>query len=306
MNNKRKILGILLITLLLVLFIVASNGLAPAAARYNSLNPYYLLSLGAPGVFYEDIDALGPSFKLEPWRILGLQMPVFASIDPGEWQEVTGKPPVNNVSPGPGLPRSGKVGIYHTHTSEAFVPTAGQARSEDFSQTVVCLGEVIAAKLTASNIPVIHVKKYHDPVYKNSYTESRKSAQEMLAAHPDISLIMDIHRDGVGKTAESGRKMTTATVNNLAAGRIMFVISSAHPDWQKNQRIANDLHNIIEEKYPGLSRGIVLRLDSAFHQDLHPGAILVEIGGHWNTLEEAIYGAELFADVLIEYYGGAR
>jgi hypothetical protein len=185
-NNKRKILGILLITLLLVLFIVASNGLAPAAARYNSLNPYYLLSLGAPGVFYEDIDALG----------------------------------VNNETPGPGLPRSGKVGIYHTHTSEAFVPTAGQARSEDFSQTVVCLGEVIAAKLTASNIPVIHVKKYHDPVYKNSYTESRKSAQEMLAAHPDISLIMDIHRDGVGKTAESGRKMTTATVNNLAAGNV--------------------------------------------------------------------------------------
>lgn len=303
---NKKFLWAVLISLILVLFIVASNNLAPLVARRSSLNPYYLLSLGAPGVFYEDIDAVGTSFKLEPWRILGMQLPVFASIDPGEWQEVAWKPPIKNENPGTALPRHGKVGIYHTHSSEAFLPSGGQARSEDFSKTVVYLGELIAARLTDNNIPAIHVKKYHDPVYKSSYTESRKSAQEILASHPDISLIMDIHRDGVGKSAESGRKMTTATINNRAAGKIMFVISSAHPEWQKNHRVANDLHNIIEEKYPGLSRGIIMRLDSTFHQDLHPGAILVEIGGHWNSLEEAAYGAELFADVLVEYYGGAR
>lgn len=305
-KNKKRFLWTALISLIAVLFIMASNVLAPLASRYNTFNPYYLLSWGAPGIFYEDIDEVGTSFKLEPWRILGMQLPAFASIDPGEWQEVTWKPPPKAEAPGISLPRQGKVGIYHTHSSEAYIPTSGGARSEDFSQTVVNLGQVIAARLTENNIPVIHEKRYHDPVYKKSYTESRKTAQEMLAANPDISLIMDIHRDGVGKTAESGRKVTTAKINNYAAGQIMFVISSAHPDWQKNHWVANELHNLMEDKYPGLSRGIIMRLDSTFHQDLHPGAILVEIGGHWNTLDEAVYGAELFADVLIEYYGGAQ
>lgn len=85
----------------------------------------------------------------------------------------------------------------------------------------------------------------------------------------------------------------------------MFVLSSAHENWQKNNRIANDLHNLLEDKYPGLSRGILIRLNSTYNQDLHPGALLVEIGGHWNTLAEAVYGAELFAQVLAEYCGGA-
>lgn len=302
----RIVLWTLVIALILVVFILTSNSLAPLAAKHNTLNPYYLLSWGAPAVFYEDVDEIGASFKLEPWRLLGLQLPVFAGINPGDRQEVTWPPPGKPENPVTTMPLQGGVAIYHSHASEAFVPSSGEARSEDFSQTVVQLGQVIADVLASKNIPVIHDRKYHDQAYNKSYVESRKTALALLTSAPDTLLLIDVHRDGVGKTAEAGRGVTTATINNKPAGQIMFVLSSAHENWQKNNRVANDLHNLLEDKYPGLSRGILIRLNSTYNQDLHPGAILVEIGGHWNTLDEAIYGAELFADILVEYFGGAR
>lgn len=305
-SKTRIFLWTLAIALILVVFILASNSLAPLAAKHNTLNPYYLLSWGAPAVFYEDVDEIGASFKLEPWRLLGLQLPAFAGINPGDWQEVTWPPPDKPANPVITTPLEGRVAIYHSHASEAFIPSNGEARSENFSQTVVQLGQVIVDVLASNNIPVIHDRKYHDQVYNKSYVESRKTALGILASAPDTLLLIDVHRDGVGKTAEAGREVTTATINSRPAGQIMFVLSSAHENWQKNNRVANDLHNLLEDKYPGLSRGILIRLNSTYNQDLHPGAILVEIGGHWNTLEEAVYGAELFADVLVEYFGGAR
>ncbi|HBS94122.1 MAG TPA: hypothetical protein DEA85_08905 [Firmicutes bacterium] len=305
-SKPKKILWILVTFLSFILFAITSNFLAPLAAKHNTLNPYYLLSWGAPAVFYEDVDEIGASFKLEPWRLLGLQLPAFASISPEDWQEVTWPSPGKPTNPAATLPLQGGVAIYHSHASEAFVPSSREARSENFSLTVVKLGQVISHVLEDSNIPVIHDSKYHDQVYNKSNVESRKTALAILESAPDTCLLIDVHRDGVGKTAEAGREVTTATVNSRPAGKIMFVISSAHENWQKNNRIANDLHNLLEDKYPGLSRGILIRLNSTYNQDLHPGAILVEIGGHWNSLEEAIYGAELFADILAVYFGGAQ
>jgi stage II sporulation protein P len=38
-----------------------------------------------------------------------------------------------------------------------------------------------------------------------------------------------------------------------------------------------------------------------FNQQLAPGAIIVEVGTNGNTFEEALYGAECFAEALAEY-----
>lgn len=307
MTKKKKgtILWSLATALLLVLFILVSNLLAPLAAGFGAFNPVSLLSLGAPAVFGADGEGAVLALKLEPWRLFAMQLPAFAGINPGEWQEA-GPPPLQPINPVVTVPRPGRILIYHTHASEAFVPTAGEARSEDFSQTIVQLGQIIAEKLEARGISVSQDRKFHDVVYNKSYAESRKTAQAMLAQSPDTLLLLDIHRDGVGKTSAAGRGVTTAFINGRQAGQIMFVLSSAHEGWEKNHKAANDLHNIMEDKYPGLSRGILVRLNSTYNQDLHPGALLVEIGGHWNTLEEVAYGAELFAEVLADYSGGSR
>ena len=311
-NKGLNILRGLTFALVLVVFITLSNWLAPAVAGYTDVNPYYFLSWGAPALFYENIDDTGAVIKLEPWRLLGLQLPAFAGIEPGDWVEVTNppEPPVNSpvfppVRPLPVQPGNGVIGIYHSHTSEAFVPTSGHARSTDFSQTVVELGRVIKENLEINGLNVLHREDFNDQVYSQSYINSRKTVQSMLAQEPEMTLLIDLHRDGVGNTSADGRELTTATVAGQRAGQIMFVISSSHGNWQKNQRVANDLHNLMENKYPGLSRGILIRRNATFNQDLHPAGILVEIGGHWNTLDEAVLGAEMLAAILVDYFGGA-
>lgn len=287
-----------------------SNFIAPAVAGSADVNHYYFLSWGAPALFHEEIDEVGAMVKLEPWRLLGLQLPAFAGIDPGQRQEVVVPPLIEPVSPQPApvLSGSGVVGIYHSHTSEAFRPTSGKDFTTDFSLTVVELGKIIAERLESEGIRVVHNQTYHNSKIGNSqsYEKSRVTMSEMLTQEPGIILFLDVHRDGFDSntTEKKARAVTTATIEGKKAGKILFVVSSAHEDWQKNQRVANDLHNIIEDKYPGLSRGILIRTDSVFNQDFHPNAILVEVGCHWNSLEEAIYGAQLFADALVQYLGG--
>ncbi|HOB35105.1 MAG: stage II sporulation protein P [Firmicutes bacterium] len=302
-EKLRKLAWSLAAVLTMAALLIVSHWLAPIVAGANSLNPYYFLSWGAPALFHEDVDSAGALIKLEPWRLLGLQLPVFAAIKPGEWEE-----PVVVQPPGDGdektRPTGDAVAIYHTHASEAFVPTSGQPRSEDFSQTVVTLGRVIKERLESRGIAVIHSEEYHDISYGQSYAKSRQTAEAMLSREPSLRLLLDLHRDGVGATSASGRAVTTCTIDGRRAGQIMFVVSTAHANWTENYRVANDLHNILENKYPGLSRGILSRENSTYNQDLHPGAVLVEIGGHWNTLDEAVYGAELFAAAVAEYMEG--
>lgn len=298
----------LAILLLLLVFLVLSNWLVPTVSALAEINPYYFLSWGAPAIFYENIDTAGAFIKLEPWRLLGLQLPAFAGIQPKDWAEAT-TPPPHSSEPGtvsPQKPDAGVVGIYHSHASEAFVPSTGQARSADFSQTVVQLGRRIKEILEQNDIAVMHNEEYHDRDYSQSYINSRDTVQNMLDQQGKIIMLIDLHRDGVGSNSAKGRAVTTATVNGMKAGQIMFVISSAHANWEKNNRLALDLHNLLENKYPGLSRGILSRSNSAYNQDMHSGAILVEIGGHWNSLDEAIYGAELFAEVLADYIVGGN
>lgn len=295
----------------LVAFFILSNLIAPTVAGYADLNHYNFLSWGAPGLFHEEIDTAGALARLEPWRILGLQLPVLAGISPNDWSEPV-IPPFednNNLPAFPDNPPysgSGIVGIYHSHASEAFIPTSGAARSTDFSETVVELGRIITGILEGTGIKVVHNQEYHDQVYSQSYVSSRRGVVEMLVEEPTISVLFDLHRDGIGETATAGRSVTTTQINGKASGKIMFVISSAHSNWQKNHRIANDLHNLLENKYPGLSRGILIRSNSTYNQDLHTGAILIEIGGHWNSYDEAQYGAELFAEILADYIGGSQ
>ena len=50
--------------------------------------------------------------------------------------------------------------------------------------------------------------------------------------------------------------------------------------------------------YPGLARPISL-YNKKYNQNLSNGAMLIEIGTDANTLDEALYGAQLAANALI-------
>ena len=55
----------------------------------------------------------------------------------------------------------------------------------------------------------------------------------------------------------------------------------------------------MEELFPGLSLGYRVQ-SGRYNQHLHPHSLLIEVGNDLNSLEEALYAAELFAQVIAE------
>ncbi len=205
------------------------------------------------------------------------------------------------------LPRtpasSAKVAIIHTHTSETYCNDmrpkdknslalpAGKARGQ-----VVEVGNRLASQLENKGIATVHDSTIYDGIYSMAYIEARQGIKRLLAAHPDLLLIFDIHRDGL---EHLGRDAVTSEIDGKTAATVMFVVSE---EWgPENLKMAGELAEYVDKKYSGLLRRLEIRKKQCYNQDLHPGCILVEIGGVLNTLEEALYTADLLSEVISDY-----
>lgn len=201
------------------------------------------------------------------------------------------------------------IAIYHTHTGEGYRDAS--ARSEksytwDFAQPgtgpvpgVVQVGERLSRELERRyGIPVVHSTKVHDyPIFAYSYANSEKTARMLLDRYPGLQLLIDIHRD---------EGMTMEAVGGRTAAGVLIVVGAGgglglrHVNWQRNLETAQLLKANFDRLYPGLCRGIRIKENARYNQHLHPGALLLEIGAHSDTLESALFTAELTADVLAE------
>jgi len=140
--------------------------------------------------------------------------------------------------------------------------------------------------------------------YAKSYQESRSVVEAAINSNRDLQYIFDIHRDAQRK------KDTTITINGQSYAKLAFVIGGKNPNYEKNAKFAEDLHKLLEDKYKGLSRGVIVKADpgsnSIYNQNLSDNAILIEFGGVDNTFEELNRSAEALADVFSEYYWQAE
>ena len=66
----------------------------------------------------------------------------------------------------------------------------------------------------------------------------------------------------------------------------------------------------MEEKYPGISRGVFIKGknegNGVYNQDLTNKSMLLEFGGVGNNMEELNRSIEAFAEVFSEYYWKAE
>lgn len=202
------------------------------------------------------------------------------------------------------------VAIYHTHSSETYHGPGvhrdpGQYFEGDYAwgraDGMISVGDEVARRLSeVHRLPVVHVRRVHDyPVFRYAYINSRRSIEEVLEKYPSLVLVLDLHRDGL---EEPSQEAITATVGGRHAARISIIVGRgrpgfSNPHWQDNLALARRLQAKMEEMYPGLYRGTIVR-EWPFNQDLHRGALLLEIGDHYNTREEALHSARLLADVL--------
>lgn len=203
--------------------------------------------------------------------------------------------------------------IYHTHSWESFKPLLDRERktseavSSNEKLNVIAVGKMLSEELGKHGIAVRHDKtditeklQEKNWTYSRSYAVSREIIQEAMAANRNLTYLIDIHRDAQPK------KVTTAVIDGKNYARIYFIVGKEHKNYENNLRLATKLHQKLEEKYPGLSRGVFAKPKSAgngiYNQDLSQQAMLIEFGGVDNNMEELQNTVEAFAEIFSEFY----
>ena len=199
--------------------------------------------------------------------------------------------------------------IVHTHGSEAYTQDEQDVyvesdpyRTTDCTKNVVRVGEEMAQVFRSQGFEVVHDTTLYDyPAYNGAYERSCAGVEKWLEQYPTIKLVLDVHRDAL-VSADGAAYKLVSEVEGQKVAQVMLVVGSndsgmEHPNWRENLALAVKLQLELTRDWGQLARPITLR-SSRYNQHLSPGSLLVEVGGHGNTLQEAIAGARLFAQSI--------
>lgn len=192
--------------------------------------------------------------------------------------------------------------IYHTHSQEGYADSA----PGDVSTGVVGAAEYLTKLLQEKygfNV-MHHTGEYDVKDRDNAYSYAGPALEQILAEHPSIEVVIDLHRDGV---AETTRLVTE--VNGKQTAQIMFfnglsrttangdIPYLANPYLADNLAFSFQMKLAAEEYYPGFARSNYLK---GYRYNLHyrPKSLLIEVGAQTNTFEEARNAMEPLADIL--------
>ncbi|MBM7604761.1 stage II sporulation protein P [Metabacillus crassostreae] len=205
--------------------------------------------------------------------------------------------------------------IYNTHNTESYLPLLegekdpNRAIHSKANVTLVSelLGKALQDQGIGSQVEETDVQaslKQKGWNYAKSYTASRPVVQEAMASNQELKYLIDIHRDSQRKD------ITTIKIGDKTYAKIAFVIGGDNPTAEKNEKIAKELHALLEKKYPGLSRGIFEQagkgVNGVYNQDLSSNALLLEFGGVDNNLDELKNSVAAISDVFSEFYWQAE
>ncbi|WP_027725611.1 stage II sporulation protein P [Tuberibacillus calidus] len=216
-------------------------------------------------------------------------------------------------------PTDAKVFIYSTHSWESYLPLVGKsgagdanlATSNNANSNIYVVDNMlkdalgtngVAAVVNNTNITnILHEKNWNT---NKAYSASRPLVQAAIASKNDYQLFIDIHRDS------SRKPNTTTTIHGKSYARVAFVIGKENPHSGKNETIAKKLFKQLDEKYPGIGRGVIEKSwaegNGIYNQDLSPHVILIEVGGVDNTMEELQRTVKALAEIIAEYVKNAE
>lgn len=189
----------------------------------------------------------------------------------------------------------GAVLIYHTHSTESYEPySEGNYHVTQEEGTVRDVGSVLENALKEKGITVYHDKTLHDsPSYNNSYSRSLETLKRQLDARPEISVVIDLHRDA----ATSGKKYSTVNIEGKTASSFNIVVGNKNENYTQLLAFANQFLETANSLYPGLG-GRVIEREYKFNGYLSNHYLLLEVGNNENTIEEVRTTGEALADVL--------
>ena len=190
-----------------------------------------------------------------------------------------------------------KVLIHHTHATEYFA----DSDQKDESTLIVGVGDYLEELLeTRYGIQVIHDRTVYP--YNEAYSQALKHVGAILAENPTIEVFIDLHRDA------GGTKKYTVNVDGKETAHLMFFNGLSHnskgpieylpnENQQANLAFSFQMKMAGDSLYPGLCKRNYLK---AYRYNLHvlPRAVIVEVGDHRNTLQEAKNAMEPLAQIL--------
>lgn len=202
--------------------------------------------------------------------------------------------------------------IIHTHTTESYEPYQRSYydadypfRTRDPDCNMTRVGEALAEKLAEHGISVLHDGTIHDyPAYTGAYDRSEVTIRAALEEYPSIKVIIDLHRDAIS-SADGSRTAPVAEINGRNAAQFMIITGCDDgrfgnmPDYLENFRLACLIQGSAETLYPGLARPILFDYRN-YNQHISTGSLLIEVGSHANSLDEAVYSGELLGDCMAD------
>lgn len=192
--------------------------------------------------------------------------------------------------------------IYHTHSSEAFI----DSRPNVTEDSIVGVGSILADILREKyGYNVIHDKTEYDVVdgfedRNKAYNYAKVGLEKMLAKHPSIEVIIDLHRDdGVARTVMINGKETAKVMlfNGLSRDQNGPLPNHDNPYIQDNLAFGFQLQLESFDLYPGFFMKNYLKC-YRYNLHLRPKSLLVELGTVNNTLESAQNAMDPFAHII--------
>ncbi len=199
-----------------------------------------------------------------------------------------------------------RVYIYNSHQLENY--NNKNLEMYNITPNVMMASYLLKEKLNKINIPtiveeanIIEFMKINNWVHKDSYKASRFYIIETMEKYNNLDLIIDLHRDDLTK------KDATTTINNKKYAKVLFVVGLKNPKYEANLNLAKKIDNLIQKKYPTLSRGILTKkgvgVDGIYNQDLSSKMILLELGGQHSTIDEVLNTIEVMSHIIKEIIG---
>ncbi|MEC2439624.1 stage II sporulation protein P, partial [Bacillus cereus] len=205
----------------------------------------------------------------------------------------------------------------HTHSWESYLPLLNLTNDADPNKAtssvsnISILGDRFREQLEGEGIGATNDKS--DVGQKlisrglnsnSSYKMSREIVQQAMAGNKDLQYFFDLHRDSARKN------VTTKTIGDKSYAKLAFVVGKGNKNYEKNLQLATALHEAINKKYPGVSRGVIQKGfqtgNGIYNQDLSGQAILIEVGGVDNTVEELNRSIDALAKAFGEYFWQAE
>lgn len=201
--------------------------------------------------------------------------------------------------------------IYHTHgASESF----SDSRSGNVEDSVIGVGDKLAKELEKNGYGTIHDRTKYDWMdgkidRSKAYNVSLEGVQRQLEKNPDIQVIIDLHRDSVGKnkhtytTIDGKRTAIAMFFNGMSRNQSGEIAYLANPNREANLAFSLQLKCHAMELFEGFTKPIYLK---GYRYNLHlkERALLIELGNENNTVEEAMNAAAPLAKVIADVLKG--